>query len=220
MRTGGIILIVLAVIIGLFAMSYDTTVALNPDASSVLGFDRVQNIGKMQEKNTMLGVSGFMFIGGIILLAASSFSLSSARPSAKEDESEWNVLVKHDKNIQNELARVQKLGPDSVAEFRKACLLMGIDKASQIADNIIASSSPKEIDRVNFEKAVALIKSGERSALLHFLKSGVDVNIADSNGNTLLDYSEAVGQKEITQILLNMKAKNGTGSIGSISANV
>lgn len=60
-----------------------------------------------------------------------------------------------------------------------------------------------------FKKAIGFISSGERSLLVGVLNSGIDVNVVDINGKTLLDYAEESGNGEIVKILLNRKARRG-----------
>ena len=68
MRTFGIIILIVGIILGIYALSMDTSVQVNYSGNSFGLPDRVNNLGLMNDRQNYLIVAGVLSIIGTIIL--------------------------------------------------------------------------------------------------------------------------------------------------------
>lgn len=97
MRTLGIVILIIGVILGIYALSMDTSVQVNSDGNSFGLPERVNNIGLMNTKQNLIIVAGVLAIIGTLILIFK-------KSSTAEDQSLDTVKIAENPGSHNKSA--------------------------------------------------------------------------------------------------------------------
>jgi hypothetical protein len=85
MKAFGIFLLIIGILLGMYALQMDTSVAVDYDGGNSYGFpDRVVNLSLMQQRQNYLIAAGVISLIGVILIAA-------AKPAAKPEAYKYTL---------------------------------------------------------------------------------------------------------------------------------
>ena len=84
MKPFGIIILIIGIIIGIYALSMDTSVKVNYGGNSYGMPERVNNLGLMNKKQNLLIVSGLMSLIGIIMIITANRKTETNTKETKE----------------------------------------------------------------------------------------------------------------------------------------
>jgi hypothetical protein len=151
MKQFGIILLIAGIIIGIYALSMDTSVEVDYHGFSYGMPERVNNIGLMNTQRNLVIVSGILSIIGLIMaLNAKSIATNENEKSDLETLKKQKETLENVSNIADDLKKIKELldsGVINQEEFDKMKnrLMDSMDNSSILAMNNDESKS-KDID--------------------------------------------------------------------------
>jgi hypothetical protein len=112
MRTLGIVMIIIGIFLGIFALSMDTSVQVEYPMGNPFGFpERVNNNGLMSDKQNYLIFSGILLILGVIILLKSETN-SDERTSKDRNHNLKLSESSNEKNIQGSIQEWMENNPN------------------------------------------------------------------------------------------------------------
>jgi hypothetical protein len=179
MRTFGIIILIVGIVLGIYALSMDTSVQVNYSGDSFGLPDRVNNLGLMNDRQNYLIVAGVLSIIGTILIIFkrsnskddldSEMTLAKVKIAEKPKELSEEKLI--DKKPLETLTKLKESGLISDTEYeekQKSIIIIkeadDLNTWAQIIDNRIDKKAQPLIELVLKAKNEGIISEQEFEA--------------------------------------------------------
>ena len=198
MRTLGIIILIIGIILGIYALSMDTSVQVNYDGNSFGLPERVNNIGLMNTKQNLIIVAGVLCIIGTLILIFKKSDNSKDQSLDIEKKTEYSgtynkTQIENNESIKKTLSE-EHIKPDpfeTLGKLKESGLITDSEYEKKYKDLVNHIEIKEKTDELDFYNQILNKRTTKKALPL------IDLAIKAKGGGLISEEEYETKKKEI-----------------------